>query len=80
MPTTIPLASHEVRWFFKGSVKDKDNLPLKQWFETTAPIAKSPGVGAPEWKGRLDGQPDKYLVIPDADDMGIKVARGGTAN
>jgi hypothetical protein len=72
MPRTIPLASHEVRWFFKDSVKDKDNLPLKQWFETIAPIAKSPGVGAPEWKGRLDDQADKYLVIPDADDMGIK--------
>jgi len=74
MPTSIPLASHEVRWFFEG---DADAHPaLKRWFETAAPFEKDPGVGAPAWKGRLDGQPDVYLLVPGGDDLGIKWREG----
>lgn len=56
MAQTIPLASHEVRWFFEGKANLHESL--KRWFETIAPIEKSPGVGPPVWKGRLDDQPD----------------------
>jgi hypothetical protein len=45
-------------------------------FETIAPIQKSPGVGPPVWKGRLDDQPDVYLLVPGSDDMGIKWREG----
>jgi hypothetical protein len=72
--TTIPLASHEVRWFFEGQANRHESL--KRWFETVAPIPKSAGVGPPVWKGRLDGEPDVYLLVPGSDDMGIKWREG----
>jgi hypothetical protein len=74
MPKIIPLASHEVRWFFEGRASQHESL--KRWFETMAPIEKSPGVGPPAWKGRLDDQPDVYLLVPGSDDMGIKWREG----
>ena len=74
MAKTIPLASHEVRWFFEGKANQHESL--KRWFETIAPMPKSPGVGPPVWKGRLDDQPDVYLLVPGSDDMGIKWREG----
>lgn len=74
MAQTIPLASHEVRWFFEGKANLHESL--KRWFETIAPIEKNPGVGPPVWKGRLDDQPDVYLLVPGSDDMGIKWREG----
>jgi len=74
MPTTIPLASQEVRWFFEGPASS--HQPLKQWHETVAPLPKRGEVGPPHWKGRLDGQPDTYLLVPGSDDMGIKWREG----
>jgi hypothetical protein len=74
MAKTIPLASHEVRWFFEG--KAAQHASLKRWFETIAPIQQSPGVGPPVWQGRLDDQPDVYLLVPGSDDMGIKWREG----
>jgi hypothetical protein len=76
MAKTIPLASHEVRWFFEGKANQHDSL--KRWFETIAPIQieKIPGVGPPVWKGRLDDKPDVYLLVPGSDDMGIKWREG----
>src|SRR6476646_10244967 len=70
MTNSIPMASHEVRWFFEGSA-DQNKL-LKDWFETSNPIQKNDDVGQPVWKGRLDDQPDIYLLIPGGDDIGIK--------
>jgi hypothetical protein len=32
--------------------------------------------GPPEWTGRLGGKPDVYLILPGADDMGIKWREG----
>ncbi len=76
MAKTIPLASHEVRWFFEG--KSNQHESLTRWFETMAPvtISKSPEVGPPEWKGRLGDRPDVYLLVPGSDDMGIKWREG----
>lgn len=74
MAKTIPLATHEVRWFFEG--KAHQHEALKRWFETIAPMPKSPGVGPPVWQGRLDDQPDVYLLVPGSDDMGIKWREG----
>lgn len=74
MTKIIPLASHEVRWFFEGKLNQHESL--KRWFETIAPIQKSYGVGPPMWKGRLDDQPDVYLLVPGSDDMGIKWREG----
>jgi hypothetical protein len=74
MAQTIPLASHEVRWFFEG--KTHQHAALKRWFETIAPMQKRPGVGPPVWQGRLDDQPDVYLLVPGSDDMGIKWREG----
>jgi hypothetical protein len=74
MANTTPLSSQEVRWFFDG--RADEHKALKCWFETTAPIPKSPAVSRPEWKCRLDDQPDVYLLVPGSDDMGIKWREG----
>lgn len=74
MEKTVPFASREVRWFFEG--KPDQNESLKHWFETVAPIPKNPDVGQPVWQGRLDDQPDIYLIIPGSGDMGIKWREG----
>jgi hypothetical protein len=65
-----PLASQEVRWFFEG--KSADHGTLRHWFETTDPLHKGTSIGAPIWKGRLDDQPNVYLLVPGCEDMGIK--------
>lgn len=70
----VPLASYEVRWFLAGAVDE--HRALKSWLETAAPIQKKGDVGPPTWKGRLDDQPDVYLLVPGADDMGIKWREG----
>jgi hypothetical protein len=74
MASGIPLASHEVRWFFEGWAED--HHALKQWFETTEPVKKDAAVTAPLWKDRVDGQPDVYLRIPGSEDLGIKWREG----
>jgi hypothetical protein len=74
MAQTIPLASHEVRWFFEGTIQQ--HASLRQWFETTAPLPKRPGVRPPLWQGRLDDEPDIYLLVPGSQDMGIKWREG----
>lgn len=71
---SMPFASHEVRWFFEGQVHQ--HPALKQWFETVAGLPKNAGAGPPVWKGRLDDEPDIYLLIPGSDDMGIKWREG----
>ena len=70
----LPLASHEVRWFFEGEVDQ--HLPLKQWFETMTPFPRPDGLPRPEWRGRLGDQPDIYLLIPGGTDLGIKWREG----
>lgn len=70
----VPLASHEVRWFFEGSVNQQ--LPLKHWFETVTPVPRQDGLPRPEWKGRQGDQPDLYLLIPGSTDLGIKWREG----
>ena len=76
MAQTIPMASHEVRWFFEG--KADQHKKLKDWFETVAPssIPNHSRVSPPVWKPRLDDKPDVYLLVPDSDDMGIKWREG----
>lgn len=74
MDKQSPLASQEVRWFFEGDVNRHQSL--KHWFETAKPIPQSLDVGPPEWKERLNNEPDVYLLIPGSDDMGIKWREG----
>jgi hypothetical protein len=74
MRPTLPLNSREVRWFVEGSVNEHEIV--KKWFETTAPVSKVGDVGPPVWKGRLDGKPDVYLLVPETDDIGIKWREG----
>ena len=62
-----PLSSIEVRWFFEGPAREHEDL--FRWLESI-------GVEEPEWRGRLDDQPDLYLALPGADDLGIKWREG----
>ena len=65
-----PFASIEVRWFFAG---DPAKHPgIRRWFEQYSPFPRAPDAGAIEWRGRLGGQPDVYLLLPGQADMGIK--------
>ncbi len=74
MENTVPFASREVRWFFDG--KTVRHNSLTHWFETVAPIPKSGDIHPPAWQGRLDDQPDIYLIISGSVDMGIKWREG----
>lgn len=74
MENSVPFASREVRWFFEGKPDRYESM--KHWFETATPIAKNPDVGPTVWQGRLDDQPDVYLIKPGSCDMGIKWREG----
>lgn len=70
----VPLASHEVRWFFPGAIDQ--HKALVSWFETASPLEKKGNFAPPDWTGRLGDKPDVYLLVPGADDMGIKWREG----
>lgn len=70
----MPLATIEVRWFFVGGIKMYP--ALERWLMSSSPVPKDGIVAAPVWQGRLDGQPDSYLVLPGSEDMGIKWREG----
>jgi hypothetical protein len=68
------VASHEVRWFFTGSVDAYPNF--KSWVEEFCPFEREDPVASPQWRGRLGDKPDVYFMIPDQIDMGIKWREG----
>ena len=70
----VPFASHEVRWFFDGGGRSASCAAKLVRIEQ--PVRKKGDFGPPVWMGRLDGQPDVYLLLPGADDMGIKWREG----
>jgi hypothetical protein len=69
-----PFSSCEVRWFLGG--RTADYAEILDWFTGFRPFAKEGHVGTPEWRGRLGDEPDKYLLLPGRDDMGIKWREG----
>lgn len=74
MTNSRVFTSIEVRWFFDGPA---DARPaLRRWFETAEPLPKRAGTRIPEWRSRLDDLPDVYLLLPGAQDMGIKWREG----
>lgn len=72
MPTAI--ATCEVRWFLEGPVSA--HPALRQWFESGPSVGTTSTLPPPEWKGRLGGRPDRYLLFPGAMDMGVKWREG----
>ena len=69
-----PFETIETRWFLDG---DSSSHPvLRRWFETCAPFPRAADVTGPEWRGRADGKPDVYLLMPGCVDMGIKWREG----
>ncbi len=70
----MPLMSTEVRWFFPGPLA---RFPeLQRWIDTAKPFADEGVVPAPKGEGRLDGKPDVYILVPGANDIGIKWREG----
>ena len=72
----MPWSTLEVRWFFPGPLAET-GAGVKSWFRSRprydrpdepAPIAWDPAP--PAWRQ------DRYLLIPDQDDMGIKWREG----
>ncbi len=71
---TMPLTSYEVRWFF--SANSREETAVRRRFEAAQPVPCDANMVAPLWQGRLDGEPDIYLVLPGHADMGIKWREG----
>jgi hypothetical protein len=63
----MPLATHEVRWFFDGWANEAGIL--SDWFLAANPFSRDEEIPEPEWK---DWRTDVYLLIPGGTDMGIK--------
>lgn len=74
MTDNMPFATIEVRWFFEGGVKM--HPALERWLMHSSSVPRDGDVAPPAWQGRLDGQPDFYLVVPGSEDMGIKWREG----
>lgn len=71
---TMPLTSYEIRWFFTAD--SREDTAVRRWFEAAQPVPRDAGMAPPLWQGRLDGEPDIYLVLPGHADMGIKWREG----
>jgi hypothetical protein len=69
-----PFASCEVRWFLDGD--STQHGEIWRWFSECAPFAKEKTAGVPEWRGRLGGKPDVYLLLPGYTNTGIKWREG----
>lgn len=70
----MPMLSHEVRWFFPGPLA---RFPeLRDWMENSAPFPKEGNVPPPRSVEREGGEPDVYVVVPGARDLGIKWREG----
>jgi hypothetical protein len=65
------LSSLEVRWFWSDSV-DKHSR-LKATFQNIAPVVKRSDAGGVRWAKPRE---DIYIIIPSADDLGIKLREG----
>lgn len=74
MSRNVPLTSFEVRWFVDAD--NADAAVLRRWFENAELLPGRARIASPEWRGRLDGRPDVYLLLPGYDDMGIKWREG----
>lgn len=78
----MPLITREVRWFFDGRLA-ADGASSLAWFAGGAgdqdgeavPVAQ-PGECHPgEWRSE-DWRTDRYLLLPDSDDVGVKLRQG----
>jgi hypothetical protein len=65
------LSTLEVRWFWSGGLEE--NSELKSVFESSRPIERRSDVGGVRWSEPRD---DLYLLIPSAEDLGIKWREG----
>jgi hypothetical protein len=70
----LPLATVETRWFFAGP--SQRHPELHHWFETCRPFSASGDLTKPEWRGRVGGEPDVYLLMTGCTDMGVKWREG----
>jgi hypothetical protein len=72
----VPLSTLEVRWFFAGPL-EASGPGMEDWFRTRPPFG---GSGRPRtlvWEPLPPAwRQDRYLLVPDHDDMGIKWREG----
>jgi hypothetical protein len=71
----VPLITREVRWFFGGDVAASG---AAAWFaEAAGGQASEAGRGAQPEDGRSDDwRTDQYLLLPDTDEVGVKLRQG----
>jgi len=70
----LPFPSLEVRWFLDGEPESQPEL--LDWFLRCRPVSRHGEITDPQWQGRLNDEPDVYLVLPGNEDMGIKWREG----
>jgi hypothetical protein len=72
----LPLCTQEVRWFFDGALA-RTGPGVKAWFRRREPLGVEGRTGQLGW---LPSSPawrdDRYLLVPGANDMGIKWREG----
>ena len=73
----MPLITREVRWFFDGRLA-ADGAATVAWF--TGGAGGQEGEAVPvawpaEWRSE-DWRTDRYLLLPDSDDVGVKLRQG----
>ena len=72
----MPRSTQEVRWFFPGALDEGASPQVETWFRTRPVSGDRPPAHLdwepvpPRWR------PDRYLVVPGQDDIGIKSREG----
>jgi hypothetical protein len=74
----VPLITREVRWFFDGNLA-AGGAATSAWFAAATVGGQEgeagPVVRAEDWRHE-DWRTDRYLLLPDADDVGVKLRQG----
>lgn len=63
----MPLMTREIRWFFDGSLADTGAATAAWFTQSVARGEKSPAISPEDWRT------DRYLFLPQVDDLGIKL-------
>jgi hypothetical protein len=70
----VPLITREVRWFFDGTLA-ADGAATSAWFAGGQGGEAGPVV-RPEDERAEDWRTDRYLLLPDTDEVGVKLRQG----
>jgi hypothetical protein len=70
----LPLITREVRWFFDGGL-DATGAAVADWFAGGGAFIRPQDIRRQDWRPE-ESRTDRYLRLPDADDVGVKLRQG----